>query len=514
MEFPFLRAFIALFLYRYFRLVVNLFSFWTFKPIPPPENPKLTAQDVTVILPTLEGCGDELVETIRTILDTQPYELLLVTIEANRQKAENMLSLMPASKSRIRLFTVTHPNKRRQMTRAIPEVRTTITVFADDDVSWPRTVLPWMLAPFEKDERFGGVVTCQRLRRAVSPSFSQRIWGFLGALYLERRNFDCAATTHIDGGLPCMSGRTVAYRTDILQNEGFTYGFTNEEWWFGKYQLNADDDNFITRWMVSHGWETFMQYHPEAEVLTTLEDNPKFLKQCARWSRSNWRSNLTSMFHEKHIWYAHRDGCLCPVMNWPFIHGPYSLPASLVNDAVECKISLHSDYNFPDTTTDLRNWSWKAGSFLVLVTDCGKFLFGHLLQIRQPWSAYAVHLTTLSPPALLGDLLLLILCHKATVSWDNDTHALAMQALGLWMFISKFIKLLGHYIRYPVDVILLPVSILFGYFHGAIKIYAVLTLNVTTWGSRDGADDYDAERMKKRTDTDRVLALLVTEARL
>ncbi|KAL5687450.1 hypothetical protein EMGR_001760 [Emarellia grisea] len=394
-----MRAFIALFIYRYFRLVVNLVSFWTFKPIPPPENPKLTAQDVTVILPTLEGCGDELVETIRTILDNHPYELLLVTIDANRKKAENMLSQMPASKSRIRLFTVTHPNKRRQMTRAIPEVRTAITVFADDDVSWPRTVLPWILAPFEKDERYGGVVTCQRLRRAVSPTFSQRIWGFLGALYLERRNFDCAATTHVDGGLPCMSGRTVAYKTHILQDEGFTYAFTNEEWWFGKYQLNADDDNFITRWMVSHGWETFMQYHPEAEVLTTLEDNPKFLKQCARWSRSNWRSNLTT---------------------------------------------------------------------------------------------------------LLGDLLLLFLCHKATISWEGNSHALAMQALGVWMFISKFIKLLGHYIRYPVDVLLLPVSILFGYFHGGIKMYAVLTLNVTTWGSRDGADDYDAERMKRRTDIDRM----------
>ncbi|PYI16774.1 polysaccharide synthase Cps1 [Aspergillus violaceofuscus CBS 115571] len=289
-------------IYRYFRLVVNLVSFWTFKPIPLPENPELTAQDVTVILPTLEGCGDELVETIRTILDNHPFELLLVTIEANRKKAEHMLSLMPASKSKIRLFTVTHPNKRRQMTRAIPEVRTEITVFADDDVSWPRTVLPWILAPFEKDERFGGVVTCQRLRRAIAPTMSQRIWGYLGALYLERRNFDCAATTHIDGGLPCMSGRTVAYRTKILQDEGFTYAFTNEEWWFGKYQLNADDDNFITRWMVSHGWETYMQYHPEAEVLTTLENNPKFLKQCARWSRSNWRSNLTSMFHEKHVW--------------------------------------------------------------------------------------------------------------------------------------------------------------------------------------------------------------------
>ncbi|KAJ5935701.1 hypothetical protein N7466_005248 [Penicillium verhagenii] len=425
MAFPFLRAFVALFVYRYFRLVVNLVSFWTFKPIPPPESPKLTSQDVSVIIPTLEGCGEELVETIRSILVNKPFEILLVTIEANRKKAERMLSVMPASKSRIRLFTVTHPNKRRQMTRAIPEVRTAITLLADDDVSWPSTVLPWILAPFEKDERYGGVVTCQRLRRAISPSLSQRVWGYLGALYLERRNFDCGATTNLDGGLPCMSGRTVAYRTKILQDEGFTYAFTNEEWWWGKYQLNADDDNFITRWMVSHGWETYMQYHPEAEVLTTLEDNPRFLKQCARWSRSNWRSNLSSMFHEGHIWY------------------------------------------------------------------------------RQPWSSYAVHLTTLSPPALLGDLLLVWLCHRGTAPWGEVLHHRAMRMLILWVFTSKFIKLLGHYIRYPVDVFLLPVSMIFGYFHGAIKMYAVMTLNVTTWGSRDGADDYDAERMKKLTDADR-----------
>ncbi|KAJ9296951.1 CAZyme family GT2 [Paecilomyces variotii] len=400
MGFPFMRAFVALFFYRYFRLVVNLFAFWTFKPIQPPENPTLTSQDVSVIIPTLEGCGDELFETIRTILANEPFELLLVTIEANRKKAEKMLATMPASKSRIRLFTVTHPNKRRQMTAAIPEVRTAITIFADDDVSWPPHLLRWILAPFDKDEKYGGVATCQRLRRVPFTWSSQYIWNFLGALYLERRNFDCAATTHIDGGVPCLSGRTVAYRSKILQDVGFTHAFTNEGWWFGKYQLNADDDNFITRWMVSHGWETYIQYHPEAEVQTTLEDNPKFLKQCARWSRSNWRSNLTSMFDEKHIWY------------------------------------------------------------------------------RQPWSTYAVHLTTLSPPALLGDMALVFLCHKATELWDHESHLLAMQLLAAWMFTSKFIKLFGHWTRYPIDFLLLPVSILFGYFHGGIKMYAVLTLSV------------------------------------
>lgn len=52
--------------------------------------------------------------------------------------------------------------------------------------------------------------------------------------------------------------------------------------------------------------------------------------------------------------------------------------------------------------------------------------------------------------------------------------------LGL-MLISKIIKLLGHFIRYPVDFVFLPLSILFGYFHGlVIKPYAMMTLDVVS----------------------------------
>jgi len=289
-------------IWRYFRLVINLWSFWTFKPIPIPENPSLSPKDVTVILPTLDGEGEELERTIASILENEPKEVILVTIDENLHKAERTMSNMPAAQyDRIRCMSVKQANKRRQMARAIPEVTTQIIVFADDDVTWPIRTLEWMLAPFE-DKKYGGVVTCQRLRRAENPNFSQRIYGFLGALYLERRNFDCAATTHVDGGMPCLSGRTCAYRTSILQDVNFTNGFTNEKWWFGQYQLNADDDNFLTRWMVNHGHETYMQYHPDCEVQTTLENNPKFLKQCLRWARSNWRSNMTSLFAERNIW--------------------------------------------------------------------------------------------------------------------------------------------------------------------------------------------------------------------
>ncbi|KAI5284937.1 hypothetical protein KEM52_002677, partial [Ascosphaera acerosa] len=382
--------------YRYLRLVLNLISVLTFRPIYPPENPRLTSQDATVIIPTLEGCGPEVEETLRTILANEPFEVIIVTIDANRGKATKMLQNMPAAAAaRIKLLSVHKPNKRRQMVRAIPEVRTEITLFVDDDVSWPRKELKWILAVFEKDPVYGGVATCQRLRRSDAPLLSmRRVWDFLGALYLERRNFDCAATTHIDGGQVCISGRTCAYRTKIIQDPAFIYGFTHEEWWFGKYELNADDDNFLSRWLVNHGWEAYFQYHPEAEIKTTLETNSRFLKQCVRWSRSNWRSNLTTLF------------CDCVVCT------------------------------------------------------------------------YAVYLTTLSPPALIGDLALIGFLSKGTAAWDEPARTYALRALLTWMFVSKFIKLLGHYIRYPSDFILLPVSILFGYLHGLIKVYAAWTLNV------------------------------------
>ncbi|KAI9842075.1 MAG: hypothetical protein M1837_007500 [Sclerophora amabilis] len=407
--FSYLEAFITLWLYRYVRLIVNCLSHWTFEPVPIPEEPSLSPQDVTIIIPTLDSGGDELLDTIRTCLATEPFEMILVTVDANHKRLARLVESL--GKARIRTFSVAHANKRRQMCRAIPEVRTKITVFADDDVTWPSSILHWILAPFEKAD-IGGVGTCQRLRRAERPN----IWNFLGALYLERRNFEISATTHLDGGISCLSGRTVAYRTHILQDPAFTYGFTHE-YWIRRYQLNADDDNFITRWMVSHGWKTYVQYCDEAELRTTLEGNAKFLKQCLRWSRSNWRSNLTSMLIERDVWR------------------------------------------------------------------------------QQPWSAYALHLATLSPPAVLGDCLLVFLCYQATRAWTSESRIAAFSLLAVWMLFSKFLKLLGHFRRYPEDIPLLPISILFGYFHGFIKVYAFFTLDVTTWGSREGADLDDAYRM-------------------
>lgn len=46
---------------------------------------------------------------------------------------------------------------------------------------------------------------------------------------------------------------------------------------------------------------------------------------------------------------------------------------------------------------------------------------------------------------------------------------------------TKVVKLMGLFIRNPSDIMFLPVSVVFGYFHGLIKLYALITLNMVRY---------------------------------
>lgn len=377
--------------FRYLRELVSLGAFVLHTNIAIPANPSLTSQDVTVVLPSLDGDGEGLEKTLLSILETDPYEVILVTVQVNQERATKMVMNLNMS-SKVRVLAVAQANKRRQMVRAIPEIATKITIFADDDVRWPETLLPHMLAPLE-DESYGGVGTNQRVQRKEGRTILQAAWAFLGSAYLMRRNFDCASCNHIDGGLPCLSGRTVAYRTRIINDDAFMYGFTNETWGLlnrDDYKLNTDDDNFLTRWLVNHGHKIKFQHHPEAEVLTDLEENSNYLKQCLRWSRSNWRSNLTSMFIERSVWKA------------------------------------------------------------------------------QPWSSYSVFQTTLTHYSLMWDVLLFLY---------RPQNIYATTLLGSLWLLTKTGKLMPLFLRWPGDLVWLPLSIVFGWLHTLIKLHAAVTLS-------------------------------------
>jgi len=416
--------FVALFLFRYVRLWVNLASNWTYTPIQPIDDPTVTSKDMTVIIPTVAENLQQLKETVQSAYRLEPLELLLVTPDSKVKRVYQMVEELGNPKL-IQVLSVSQANKRRQLCRAIPEVETKITLLLDDDVWLPEKFTKWILAPFE-DPRVGGVGTNQQLRRANRSS----IWEFLGAIYLVRRNFDCTACNWIDGGLPCLSGRAVAYRSEILQDPNFTYGFTHETWGSDHF-LNADDDDFITRWLFSHDWKIQLQNHRECEVETTLEDDSKYLRQCLRWVRSNWRSNLTSL-SEGRMWWNY----------------PWSMYAVFQTTVTQWALLL-------DVLLFV--------SFYLALSESGYYAADGMDQARSEGRQRSV-----------------------PVFWAIF--------LAHFVF-AKTIKLLPHLLRNPGDVRFIPVSILFGYFHNLIKFYGCMTVTETTWGTREGADADDNIRM-------------------
>lgn len=182
----------------------------------------------------------------------------------------------------------------------------------------------------------GGVGTSQTVK---SVGRYQTVWEVLAGFRLTIRNIEIAASTHIDGGVCCLSGRTAAYRTCILQDPQFQYEFTHD-FWLGKYPLNSGDDKFLTRWMVFHGWNTYVQICKEAELLSTFKNNWRFVKQVLRWTRNTWRSDFRSLFMERKIWSRHPYVAFTMVDK---IFNPITLlsgPISVVVMAAEGKFHL------------------------------------------------------------------------------------------------------------------------------------------------------------------------------
>ena len=341
--------FVALMIFRYWRTVAQIWFWFKYKPAVARSHPRITSADCTVVVPTVGPSGnDQYVEMITSILVNRPTRLIFST---NTKAAEEQVNAsLPAILADVSTGTTAYQiqhnlgpmhvvtqivvlnanvsNKRQQYVHAFSNVETEFLATVDDSASWRPRYLEATLPAFEL-EKVGFVGTRKWVKRVQRVQHLARFrdqdaslltnlwnayragfWNCIGGTYLVRHNFDATSTNRADGGVFCVSGRSSLIRTQIVKNNRFTEAFLNEfilrlgDHFPGWGPITADDDNFLTRFVINNGWDVKFQYSEEATMTTVLGTYPlKFPLQCVRWSRTTFRQNPIALFIDRTIWW-------------------------------------------------------------------------------------------------------------------------------------------------------------------------------------------------------------------
>jgi cellulose synthase/poly-beta-1,6-N-acetylglucosamine synthase-like glycosyltransferase len=225
----------------------------------------------------------------------------------------------------VEVIPIDIPGKRAALAVGVDATDTDIVVLVDSDVIWEPDVLAKLKMPFA-DPQIGGVGTRQHMypTNGVAPT----LWERLADIYLDIRYSDeVPATTRWGRAVSCLSGRTAAYRTRLLQS--MRDAFLNET--FMGTQCMSGDDKRYTCLTLQRGYRTWNQLN--AHVYSTFKPNfHGFVNQRIRWSRNSFRSDLRALW-QGWVWrYPYLAIMLIDKTIAPFLLllGPIVLAVSIV----------------------------------------------------------------------------------------------------------------------------------------------------------------------------------------
>ena len=262
------------------------------------QTKKFTGDDVTIIIPAYQPPYD-FKETLLSLLKQKPHTILLAADTTCYKNLRNLAAHIP-HEGRIKVLEVKDPGKRVAMAAGLKHVQTDITIFVDDDVRWDsENFLDVLLMPFS-DPKMGGVGPKQIVRPKFESREKLNIYETMSDIRLSMRYLELRTMAAVDKGASCISGRTMAFRTSIIQCEDFYDKFLNEKF-FGM-QLQSGDDKCITRYVINNGHRAYHQLSNRCRLSTTMESGEKCFFQTLRWSRNTFRSDFSGLFVERNIW--------------------------------------------------------------------------------------------------------------------------------------------------------------------------------------------------------------------
>ena len=188
-----------------------------------------------------------------------------------------------------RVIEIAEPGKRPALAKGVDETHTDLVVLVDSDVIWDTDVLQKLKMPFD-NPRIGGVGT----RQNMYPSDGRHatFWERVADIYLDLRyTDDIKPGVVMEQAISCLSGRTAAYRTKLLQ--ALRAPFLGET--FAGRKCMSGDDKCYTMLVLQSGYLTQCQMN--ARVYSTFKPNfDGFIKQRVRWARNSWRSDSKALW--------------------------------------------------------------------------------------------------------------------------------------------------------------------------------------------------------------------------
>jgi hyaluronan synthase len=238
----------------------------------------------SVVVPVYREDLDVLRECLATWIAEEPDELILV-VDLDDHDCLEMLddAVLP---SFVHVLPFRHTGKRSALGEGIRAARYDIVVLSDSDTAWTPGVLREVQMPFA-DPTVGGVGT----RQSVAGTDTS-IWRRVAAWMLNTRYLDYVPAMGAQGSVPCLSGRTVAYRRELIVP---MIPDLEHEWFLGRECVSGDDGR-LTWLVIASGHRTVHQdsAHAVSMFPATLHG---FLQQRLRWSRNSYRCYLTAIWN-------------------------------------------------------------------------------------------------------------------------------------------------------------------------------------------------------------------------
>lgn len=235
----------------------------------------------TVVVPSYHEDPDVLLRCLDTWRVQNPSRIVIVLDVADVEAQQRIEALkLP----RVDVMMFKHHGKRSALGVGIRSVDTELVILVDSDTAWEDGMLDAIQMPFI-DAAVGAVSTRQNV---YLPKTS--VWRRVADWIIDQRYFDYAPAMGRFGGVICASGRTSAYRREVILPK---LPDLEHEIFMGK-ECVAGDDGRLTWLVLSEGYR--VTHQDSARALSMFPDTFRaFVKQRVRWSRNSYRCYLTAI---------------------------------------------------------------------------------------------------------------------------------------------------------------------------------------------------------------------------